>query len=88
MEQVKTLGDYLGETLHELLDPHPHVGDVRGKGLMWGVSVPFISNEISIQGSCFISCPLTNSHLFLFFRLNSSNPSMTSRLSHAVRMWR
>ncbi|KIV95196.1 hypothetical protein PV10_02876 [Exophiala mesophila] len=37
IEKVKSLGDYLGETLHELLDPHPHVGDVRGKGLMWGI---------------------------------------------------
>lgn len=38
MENVKNTGKLLESLLHEHLDGHPHVGDVRGKGLFWGVS--------------------------------------------------
>lgn len=38
VENVREVGSYLGELLHEYLDEHPHVGNVRGKGLFWGVS--------------------------------------------------
>ncbi|MFC7045115.1 aspartate aminotransferase family protein [Halobacteriaceae archaeon GCM10025711] len=33
---AREVGDYLGERLQEFYD-YPFVGDVRGKGLMWGV---------------------------------------------------
>ena len=36
--RVKESGELLGKLLHEYLDDHPHVGNVRGKGLLWGVS--------------------------------------------------
>ncbi|KAH6712638.1 aminotransferase class-III [Leptodontidium sp. MPI-SDFR-AT-0119] len=37
VDNVKVVGAYLGELLHEYLDVHPHVGNVRGKGLFWGI---------------------------------------------------
>lgn len=33
------LGRYLGKRLHEAFDAHPHVGDIRGRGLMWGLEL-------------------------------------------------
>ncbi|MCP4815901.1 MAG: aspartate aminotransferase family protein, partial [Planctomycetaceae bacterium] len=36
-EQAATKGDHLLERLQATLGGHPHVGDVRGKGLMCGV---------------------------------------------------
>lgn len=38
VENVKTLGAFFGEELRKRFSDHPHVGDVRGKGLFWGVS--------------------------------------------------
>jgi 4-aminobutyrate aminotransferase-like enzyme len=38
VDNVREVGTFLGELLHEYLDWHPHVGNVRGKGLFWGVS--------------------------------------------------
>lgn len=35
---VQNMGDHLGRLLHQQLDGHPYVGNVRGKGLFWGVS--------------------------------------------------
>lgn len=35
---VCTQGALLEKLLHEYLDDHPHVGNIRGKGLFWGVS--------------------------------------------------
>ncbi|KAH6693670.1 aminotransferase class-III [Plectosphaerella plurivora] len=37
VENVKETGELLGNLLHKHLDGHPNVGDVRGKGLMWGI---------------------------------------------------
>lgn len=37
VENVRRLGVILGDSLHKALDSHPYVGDVRGKGLFWGV---------------------------------------------------
>jgi len=36
-ENVRIQGDYLGKLLKELLADHPNVGDIRGKGLFWGL---------------------------------------------------
>lgn len=38
VENVRTNGVVLGKLLHEYLDGHPNVGNVRGKGFFWGVS--------------------------------------------------
>ena len=35
--RAKKMGEILGRRLMELADDHPSVGDVRGKGLFWGV---------------------------------------------------
>lgn len=43
--QAASKGDYLLEKLHAELDGHPHVGDVRGKGLMCGVEL--VENKAS-----------------------------------------
>ena len=35
--RAKRMGEYLGKRLGELQDSHPSVGEVRGKGLFWGI---------------------------------------------------
>ncbi len=39
------MGRYLGEKLHQALHQHPHVGDIRGRGLFWGVE--FVKDRTS-----------------------------------------
>lgn len=34
---VRSMGTLLGSLLHSRLDSHPNVGDIRGRGLFWGV---------------------------------------------------
>lgn len=43
VERSAEMGSVLGRKLHAALDDHPHVGDVRGRGLMWGVE--FVANR-------------------------------------------
>ena len=35
---VRTMGPYLGRLLKDRLASHKHVGEIRGRGLLWGVS--------------------------------------------------
>jgi taurine--2-oxoglutarate transaminase len=35
--RARKMGEYLGKRLGELQDSHPSVGEVRGKGLFWGI---------------------------------------------------
>lgn len=37
VENVRIQGEYLGQCLKQLLGDHPNVGDIRGKGLFWGI---------------------------------------------------
>ncbi|MGD2200450.1 MAG: aminotransferase class III-fold pyridoxal phosphate-dependent enzyme [Candidatus Bathyarchaeota archaeon] len=37
VEKSRERGEYLGKRLKELKEEHPSVGDVRGKGLFWGI---------------------------------------------------
>lgn len=37
LQNVQTTGDRLGRGLQAALGRHPHVGDIRGRGLMWAV---------------------------------------------------
>lgn len=37
LENVSKQGAYLGQRLNALLSNHPNVGDIRGKGLFWGL---------------------------------------------------
>ncbi|MEX3959751.1 diaminobutyrate--2-oxoglutarate transaminase family protein [Trinickia sp. EG282A] len=39
VEAARAKGDYLGERLSELAKRHTAVGDVRGRGLMWGIEL-------------------------------------------------
>lgn len=41
LENVWKMGAYLEKNLKERLGGHPHVGDIRGKGLFWGVRSQF-----------------------------------------------
>lgn len=36
---VRENGRYLGELLHKHLDGHPYVGNIRGRGFFWSVSI-------------------------------------------------
>ena len=37
VKRARKMGEILGKRLMELKDDHPSVGDVRGKGLFWGI---------------------------------------------------
>ncbi|KAJ5779942.1 Pyridoxal phosphate-dependent transferase major region subdomain 2 [Penicillium paradoxum] len=37
LENVRTMGAYLEAQLKQRFESHPHVGDIRGKGLFWGM---------------------------------------------------
>lgn len=40
LQNVRTMGQLLGALLHDQLGSiHPHVGNIRGRGLFWGVSI-------------------------------------------------
>ncbi|HYD76872.1 aspartate aminotransferase family protein [Ramlibacter sp.] len=39
LEQVRRRGEFLHGLLQETLGAHPHVGDIRGRGLFWGVEL-------------------------------------------------
>lgn len=45
MVNVIEQGAYLGECLKEFLGDHPHVGDIRGRGLFWGVE--FVRDKVT-----------------------------------------
>lgn len=37
VENCRKMGEYLGQLLHSRLDSHKNVGNIRGRGLVWGV---------------------------------------------------
>jgi adenosylmethionine-8-amino-7-oxononanoate aminotransferase len=39
LNQVRQRGEYLHRALHDAFDAHPHVGDIRGRGLFWGIEL-------------------------------------------------
>lgn len=40
LQNAREMGAYLEKTLKERIGDHKHVGDIRGRGLFWGVSRP------------------------------------------------
>ena len=39
IENAARMGELLGRELRSLMERHPSIGDVRGKGLMWGIEL-------------------------------------------------
>lgn len=39
VENARRMGERLGDKLRDALGDHPHVGDIRGEGLFWGVEL-------------------------------------------------
>ena len=39
LENVQVRGMQLGKALHQRFGGHPHVGDIRGRGLFWGIEL-------------------------------------------------
>jgi adenosylmethionine-8-amino-7-oxononanoate aminotransferase len=39
IDRVRARGAQLGEALHARFDAHPFVGDIRGRGLFWGIEL-------------------------------------------------
>jgi len=39
IEQVRALGTYLRQALHARFGAHPHIGDIRGRGLFFGLEM-------------------------------------------------
>jgi len=37
--QVRTRGEFLQQLMHARWDDHPHIGDIRGRGLFWGIEL-------------------------------------------------
>jgi len=46
LQNVQEMGKVLGEKLKERLAGHKNVGDVRGRGLYWGVSETLFLNDV------------------------------------------
>lgn len=49
IQNVRDMGTYLEKRLKERLESHPYVGDIRGRGLFWGVSRPLFLLCATIQ---------------------------------------
>ena len=45
LANVRCMGHYLGWLLHERLDDHPNVGDIRGRGLFWAIE--FVADKVT-----------------------------------------
>ncbi|KAF8451228.1 pyridoxal phosphate-dependent transferase [Terfezia claveryi] len=45
LANTRSMGAYLGRLLNQRLGDHPNVGDIRGRGLMWGIE--FVANKIT-----------------------------------------
>ena len=45
LANVRCMGHYLGSLLHDRLDNHPNVGDIRGRGLFWAIE--FVADKVS-----------------------------------------
>jgi adenosylmethionine-8-amino-7-oxononanoate aminotransferase len=39
LDQVMARGEYLQRQLHQRWARHPHIGDIRGRGLFWGIEL-------------------------------------------------
>lgn len=39
LPQVRARGDFLQKLMHSVWDEHPHIGDIRGRGLFWGIEL-------------------------------------------------
>lgn len=39
LDNVKKMGKKLHDVLHDTFDNHPHVGDIRGRGLFYGIEI-------------------------------------------------
>lgn len=72
LPNVRAMGAYLGQLLHEKFDSHPHVGDIRGRGLFWAVSLPQLPSP---------------STLLTLHSLNLSRIRKRRRLIPRLRSW-
>jgi len=45
VENAKEMGDYLHKKLHETFDDHPHIGEIRGRGLLAALQLIANKNE-------------------------------------------
>lgn len=45
VDNARVMGALLGKLLHKSLEGHPHVGDIRGRGLFWGIE--FVQDKAS-----------------------------------------
>lgn len=56
LENVRVQGELLGKLLHEQLGGHKYVGDIRGRGLLWGVcrfALTFFSSGCFLYTDCY-----------------------------------
>lgn len=60
VENVRTMGAYLEAQLKRRFESHPYVGDIRGKGLFWGVSCTFPSSMLHDQKNSLLTLSSLN----------------------------
>jgi taurine-pyruvate aminotransferase len=75
VENAARVGASLGAGLRELMGDHPIIGDVRGKGLLWGV-------ELAVPGT---SEPLAAAHVNTVLREAQARGVLLGKNSSTVR---
>ncbi len=50
MAAIAAKGDYLGASLRDLASRHANIGEIRGRGLMWGVDTPLKAADVLAAG--------------------------------------
>lgn len=48
LQRTQVMGETFGKLLHQRLDDHPNVGEIRGRGLFWGIEL--VADKTSKQG--------------------------------------
>lgn len=49
IENCQKMGKYLSKALRDRLEGHKNIGDIRGRGLVWGVSLALCETNITAK---------------------------------------
>ncbi|KAF2143408.1 uncharacterized protein K452DRAFT_347250 [Aplosporella prunicola CBS 121167] len=49
VDNARELGEHLASLLRKSLGDHPNVGNIRGRGLFWGLQIEFVRNKAAKQ---------------------------------------
>ncbi len=81
IERAAKMGEVLGKRLIELQETHPSIGEVRGKGLFWGIEVvknretkePFVTRATKFQANLIgrIASEAMKKGVYLYANINT-----------------